>query len=432
LDFRTIIAKRRSGEAHEERELRMLAQGAADGSIPDYQLAAWLMAAVLRPLTTQETAWLTVAMAESGQRLDLTGLPQPCLDKHSTGGVGDKTTIVLLPLLAACGVTVVKMSGRGLGITGGTVDKLESVPGFRMDLSPAELLAQASRFGLAITGPTAELAPADRALYALRDATGTVASVPLIVSSILSKKLAGGAKNLVLDVKCGSGGFMPTFDAARELAQALRQTGELCGLKVRVALTDMTQPLGRAVGNALEVEEAFEVLSGEAGGRQRQAAQLQAEGGKPAAGRAASPSDGVEIAREAIARGHALHKAEEWFVAQGASGSRGSWGLPRARLQTEIPLAGEGGWIARLDPRAVGEAAVLLGAGRKTKTDAVLPAAGIECLAEVGDEVRPGHKLFRIHAETEEAAQAAQERLAEAVGVHSERVPPPPLILETF
>lgn len=262
MNFQDIIAAKRDGLKHTKPELEWLAKAAACGEVPDYQLSAWLMAAYLHPLDSEETAWLTLSMAGTGERLDLTGLPKPWVDKHSTGGVGDKTTIVLLPLLAACGLTMVKMSGRGLGITGGTVDKLLSVPGFRMDLTPEELKAQAKRIGLAITGLTPNLAPADKVLYALRDATATVDSIPLIVSSILSKKIAGGAETVVLDVKAGSGAFMKTVPEARKLASALSDTAAIAGLKTRLAITDMSQPLGRTVGNSLEVEEAGAVLTG--------------------------------------------------------------------------------------------------------------------------------------------------------------------------
>ncbi|HZH98209.1 MAG TPA: thymidine phosphorylase, partial [Fimbriimonadaceae bacterium] len=230
MDVQRFIATRRDRGRHTREDLSWFAKAAAAGEIPDYQLSAWLMAAYLNPLDEQETAWLTVAMAESGQRLDLTGLPKPWVDKHSTGGVGDKTTLVLLPLLAACGLTCVKMSGRGLGITGGTIDKLSSVPGFRTDLSPEEMKKQAGEIGLALTGQTPDLAPADKVLYALRDATATVSSMPLIVSSILSKKLAGGAEALVLDVKCGSGAFMKTRSEADALAESLASTAALAGL----------------------------------------------------------------------------------------------------------------------------------------------------------------------------------------------------------
>lgn len=434
MTIHTLLEKRRNGVPHTEEELVFLAQGAASGDIPDYQLSAWLMAAVIHPLTAQETAWLTVAMAQSGERLDLTGLPTPWLDKHSTGGVGDKVTLVLLPLLASCGVTIVKMSGRGLGITGGTVDKLESVPGFRMDLTPKELIDQAKRIGCAITGSTANLAPADKTLYALRDATDTVASVPLIVSSILSKKLAGGAKTVVLDVKCGSGAFMANFDEAEGLAHALKETAALCDLDLHVAITDMNQPLGRCVGNALEVKEALEVLHGDLLGRFPELC-LQLGGmALVAAKRASSHDDGVEMAREAIRRGHALDRAAKWFEAQGASPDvvRSRNGLPEAPHIEEVRYDGPGGWVMRLDARTIGEIAVSLGAGRQSKTDTIDPAVGIEIFRPIGARVEPGQPLFKIYARSASDLAAAKERIGEAVSVSAIRVPASPLILATL
>lgn len=429
-----LLAKRRDALIHTEEELKFLAAGAADGTIPDYQLSAWLMAAVLNPLTPDETAALTLAMAHSGEMLDLSKLPKPWVDKHSTGGVGDKTTLVLLPLLAACGLTVVKMSGRGLGITGGTVDKLESVPGFRMDLSPAQLLDQASRIGIAITGQTPALAPADKALYALRDATATVASIPLIVSSILSKKIAGGAETIVLDVKCGSGAFMPHFDAAEELAKALKDVAARCGLNLRLAITDMSQPLGRAVGNALEVREALEVLNGDLTGRFPALCMELAGLTLFAAGRAASSSEGKEQAHEALKRGHALEKAAEWFSAQGANERvvRALQDLPRAAIVEEMIYAGPSGWVSRVDARTVGQAALELGAGRRTKTDMIDPSVGVEVLKPVGSPVESGIPVFRVHAASKSEAQTCVAQLESSFAISKERIPSPPLILATL
>jgi len=434
VDFLEIIAKRRDGTPHFQEELEFLAQGAANGSIPDFQLTAWLMAAVKNPLTPQETAWLTMAMARSGKILDLTGLPTPWLDKHSTGGVGDKTSIVLLPLLAACGITIVKMSGRGLGITGGTVDKLESVPGFRMDLSPEELLEKAKKIGCAITGQTAELAPADKTLYALRDATGTVASIPLIVSSILSKKVAGGTGNVVIDVKCGAGAFMPDFDAAEKLANALKETGHLCGLNIRLAITDMSQPLGRAVGNALEVAEALEVLNGNLYGRFPKLCLDLAGLALVATKRAQSLEDGSEMAHEAIRRGHAAEKAAQWFESQGADKRivHSIKGLPTAPQVEEVLHKGQSGWVSRVDARTVGETALGLGGGRKHKGDDVDHAVGIEVLISVGEQITEGTPIFRIHAKNANDAKSAAQKLHSALKVSKDKTPGPPLILATM
>ena len=431
-NFQDIIATRRDGGKHSEADLRSLAFGAAKGEIPDYQLAAWLMAAYLVPLDGQETAWLTKAMAESGERLDLSGLQKPWLDKHSTGGVGDKTTIVLMPLLASCGITMVKMSGRGLGITGGTVDKMESVPGFRMNLTPKQLVAQARKIGIAHAGQTAKLAPADKVLYSIRDATATVSSIPLIVSSILSKKLAGGAEIVVLDVKCGSGAFMPTLPEALRLAEALKKTATLCGLKSHIAVTDMSQPLGRTVGNALEVREAIEVLQG-AGGRFRDFCVKMAAHALVAAGTAKDESWGEAIAADALSSGRALAKARQWFTAQGASASvlDDFAGLAVAPVIVEVTQnQAVQGWMQTVEARTVGETVIDLGGGRRTKDDRIDPSVGVECLVAVGDVVKLGQPVFRVHARTAGDAGSAAEKLLGGFRVSNTPVQAPDLVLK--
>ncbi len=418
MDFQAVIAARRDGRKHTQEELAHLAKGAGDGSIPDYQLAAWLMAAYLNPLDSEETGWLTMAMADSGERLDLSGLPKPWVDKHSTGGVGDKTSIVLLPLLASCGLTVVKMSGRGLGITGGTVDKLGSIPGFRLDLSPEDMKRQAGRIGLALTGQTPNLAPADKVLYALRDVTATVDSVPLIVSSILSKKLAGGAETVVLDVKCGRGGFMADPDKAGRLAEALSDIGARCGLKIRIAVTDMDQPLGSAVGNALEVREAIRVLEGEDGRFPRLCIAL-AGLTLEAAGLAPSRDAGESRARTALADGSAASKAQEWFVAQGATADPvvDPSCLPAAPLRHTVHHEGESGWVSDIDAGLVGQAVVDLGGGRHTKNDEIDRSVGVESHIEVGTRVEKGAALMTVHAATEAASARARRAVLSAVRI---------------
>lgn len=386
MEFQDIIAAKRDGRPNSSAELRFLSKGAADGSLSDEELTAWLKAAYENTLSAAETADLTLAMAESGERLDLAGLPKPWVDKHSTGGVGDKTTIVLLPLLAACGLTVVKMSGRGLGITGGTIDKLGSVPGFRLDLTPEEMISQAEQIGLAITGQTPRLAPADKRLYALRDVSGTVGSVPLIVSSILSKKIAGGAETVVLDVKCGSGAFMKTMPEAQALAQALVETAKLCGLDLHLSITDMDQPLGRAVGNALEVKEAIRVLQGNETGRFRDLCLHFAGKTLAAVGKGSE-----EDALRALESGAALEKAKQWFEAQGADLSvfeSEDWCTNP--VVTEILHEGGSGWVERIDAEAIGQAVLDMGGGRKRKSDEIDPSVGIVMHVEVGDRVEPG------------------------------------------
>ncbi len=431
MDATELIATKRDAGRLRREQAHFLAEGAASGAIPDYQLSAWLMAAFLNGLDDEETADLTLAMADSGERLDLTGLPHPWLDKHSTGGVGDKTSLVVLPLLAACGLTVVKMSGRGLGITGGTVDKLASVPGFRMDLTPEEMKAQAAEIGVALTGQTPRLAPADRALYALRDATGTVASLPLIVSSILSKKLAGGAETVAVDVKCGSGAFLPDVESARALASMLERVGRRCGLRVLTVVTDMSQPLGRAAGNALEVREAVETLHGR--GPKRFLELCGHVGGLAlhAAGVASSAAHGAERAKKALASGEALTKARQWFRAQGADPGflDDPSSLPKAPVVSEVLYHGEPGWVAEWSARVVGETVVALGGGRRQKDDAVDPAVGVVSLVQVGDRLADGTALAQVHARSEADADAAEARLRTALKRTERAVPPTPLVI---
>ena len=415
MRFQELIERKRDGLTHSRAELQIIAEAAAKGSAKDYQLSAWLMAAFLRGLSSDETLWLTQAMAASGERLDLSSLPHPWVDKHSTGGVGDKTSIVVLPLLAACGLTVVKMSGRGLGITGGTIDKLASVPGFRTQLSVEEMLAQAKRIGLALTGQSAHLAPADGALYALRDATGTVESIPLIVSSILSKKIAGGAEVIVLDVKCGSGALMKTRRDAMRLARALLGTGEKCGLRVRAMLTDMSQPLGRSAGNLIEVQEAIRVLSNEQPGRFQTLCIALAGHALVAAGLEADGRRARGRVREVLRSGAGLQKAGEWFQAQGGTLSlRDVLALPLAKIQTAVKCR-DRGWVQGLNAETVGQCVVELGGGRKSKEDSIDPLVGIETLVEVGARVLEGQPVFRIHAASVQDARMADSLLQGAI-----------------
>lgn len=418
-----IIAKTRDRAPLSRAEFDFLARGAANATIPDYQLASWLMAAYLNGLTDQETADLTLAMADSGERVDLDGLPKPWVDKHSTGGVGDKTTLVLLPLLAACGLTVVKMSGPGLGKTGGTIDKLASIPGFKTDLSPTQMKEQAGAIGIALTGQTPALAPADKVLYALRDVTATVPSLPLIVSSILSKKIAGGAETVILDVKCGRGAFMPDLERARELSAALERVGSQAGLRVKTVVTDMDQPLGRTAGNALEVKEAIRVLKGLESGRFAQLCLHLAQATLATVGMDADPS-------EAIRSGNALAKMEQWVAAQGGSAevfTNEEWQV--APTHIEITHSGAPAWVESIDAETVGLAVVGLGGGRKTKSDAIDPRVGVETLVEVGDAVTPGQTLFRIHAADHLSAEAAGQSLAGAARFSADPVSPRPVIL---
>ncbi len=422
----TCIANRRDGRVQSYEELEALAQAAAKGTWSDEQLAAWLMAAYLRPLGMDETADLTLAMVRSGERLDLADLPRPWLDKHSTGGVGDKTTVVLLPLLACFGLTMVKMSGRGLGITGGTIDKLESVPGFRTDLTPQEMIDQAGRIGLALTGQTPRLAPADGKLYAIRDVTATVGSVPLIASSILSKKIAGGAETIVIDVKCGSGAFMRDLDHAVALARCLEEVGRRASLKVVTHVTDMDQPLGRSAGNALEVQEALAVLSGRESNRFSELCVQLAGMALASVGR---PTSSQEIGL-ALTDGRAASKAMEWFAAQGADLSvfeSDDWS--QAPVVEEVVWPGPDGWVTHVDAGVVGETVIRLGGGRHKKGDPVDPRVGVETLVCVGSQIAQGQPVFRVHASSQASSTEAKDRLAIAVQTTDHQVSPRPLFL---
>lgn len=436
-NIRDLIAAKRDGEHHSEADLRWLAQAAADPAghhVELYQLAAWLMAAYLHPLTEEETANLTLGMAASGERLDLSALPHPWIDKHSTGGIGDKTSIALLPILASAGLTVVKMSGRGLGLTGGTVDKLASIPGFRVDLSPEEMVEQASRIGIALTGQTPNLAPADKTLYALRDTTETVASIPLIVSSILSKKIAGGAEILGLDVKCGSGAFMQTLDEARQLAHWLLRIAKRCGLKAHATLTDMDQPLGRCAGNALEVSEGLQTLQPNRPlSRFGELVIYLAAETLHAVGRTPDIESGKKVALELVTRGAAQAKAKEWIAAQGGDARviDDAGLLPRAPVVVEVQV-GTGGWVERVDAATVGRTVLDLGGGRQVANDPIDPSVGVETLILVGDKVSPGQTAFRIHAASTLDAQDASEALLTGLTVSAAPVAPRPVVLETL
>jgi pyrimidine-nucleoside phosphorylase len=419
-----LIERKKRGEPLSEEELRWICRGFLRGEIPDYQVAAWLMAVCWRGMDDAETLALTRAMVDSGETLDWSRLPRPAVDKHSTGGVGDKTSLVLVPLMAAAGLPFVKMSGRGLGHTGGTLDKLESIPGFRVDLSLEEIRAQVERIGCALVGQSPQLVPADGALYALRDVTATVASVPLIASSIMSKKLAAGAPVIVLDVKYGSGAFMADVEDARRLARTLVAIGAGAGRRVRAVLSAMEEPLGRAVGNALEVREVLDTLHGRGPAdlwelALRLGALLLLLSGEEtdearARGRLAALRDD----------GSAARKLAELIAAQGGDARvvEEPERLPAAPLV--VPRRAESdGWVRRADARGVAEAALALGAGRRTKRDVVDPAVGVVLRARTGDRVAAGDPLAEIHAASPEAAAAAERQLREALALSPEPVP---------
>jgi len=433
MSIREIIRDRRDGKTHSYSQFEELAKACGDGSAKDYQLSAWLMAAYLNPLSEQETADLTLALARSGATLDLSCLPKPHIDKHSTGGVGDKTSIALLPILAACGATMVKISGRGLGITGGTVDKLAAIPGFSTDLSPEQMISQASRIGIALSGQTPDLAPADKVLYALRDATETVGSIPLMVASILCKKVAVGAETIVLDVKCGSGAYMKDLQQAEKLAKALRETGSRLGLTIRIAITDMESPLGYAVGNALEVQEALATLKGEAAGRFPELVHRLGAVALEASGLAESPEAGREMVKEAVASGRAAEKARQWIEAQG--GDPGVLDdftlLPKAPFANEIVSARDG-WVESINAEKIGEAAVNLGAGRKTKEDRLDLGAGIGLKVEPGSQVVRGQPLAVVYGSDQAIVEGQADSLAQAFRLSDACVSPGPLVKAVY
>jgi pyrimidine-nucleoside phosphorylase len=409
MQMTDLIAKKRDGGVLSTQEIDFMIQGYTKGSIPDYQMSAMCMAILLRGMDDRETLDMTMAMMHSGEVLDLSPIQGVKADKHSTGGVGDKTSLVLCPMVAAAGLKVAKMSGRGLGHTGGTIDKLESFPGFSTAISEETFFDNVNRIGIAIMGQTADLVPADKKIYALRDVTGTVPSIPLIVSSIMSKKLASGADVIVLDVKCGDGAFMKTEDDARTLARGLTRIGRLAGRKCAAVITDMDQPLGWAVGNAVEVKEAIAVLKGEQQGDLLELCLTL--GGCMLAEAGYEPS--IEAARErmlkTIADGSALRKLAEMVQAQGGDPAAvyDTSLLPDAKIKIPAPAA-EGGYVRRIHAERVGLVSMHLGGGRATKESDIDLAVGVVLNKKVGDRVEPGESLGTIHAsDPEKAAQAA-------------------------
>jgi pyrimidine-nucleoside phosphorylase len=413
-----LIREKRDGQAHSDAGIQFLVRGATDGSIPDYQLAAWLMAVRLRGMTDAETTALTLAMAASGRQLDLSSIPGRKVDKHSTGGVGDKATLIVAPLVAAAGVPVAKLSGRALGHSGGTLDKLEAIAGFQVDLTIDQFMAQVRRIGIAIAGQTSDMVPADKVFYALRDATATVDSVPLIASSVMSKKLAAGADAILLDVKCGRGAFIASIPEAEALARALVRIGTNAGRETVAYITDMEQPLGRAVGNALEVKEAIETLTGhgpadlEALSLRMGAEMLRLAGHAP-----------VDL-RRLLTDGSALRKFAELIVAQhGDPGVIDDPGrLPTAPVQHPVP-ATKDGYVARVDALEIALAGKALGAGRDRKDAKIDLAVGTVLEKKIGDRVAAGEVLAMIHARTAADAQNVTARVAAAFTIASQALP---------
>ena len=398
--------------------------------VPDYQMAAFCMAVFFRGLSDAETFALMDAMVRSGETIDLRSqLGRTVVDKHSTGGVGDKTSLAVGPIVAACGVPMGKMSGRGLGHTGGTLDKLEAIPGFRIELSHEEFVRIVRDVGCAIIGQTGDLVPADKKLYALRDVTATVDQLSLIASSIMSKKIAGGADAIVLDVKVGDGAFMKTLDDARALARTMIEIGRRAGREVVCELTDMDQPLGRAVGNALEVREAVATVRGEGPPDFTELVLASCAHLLALSDLGIDRAEGRRRAEAAVADGSAHAAYERWIRAQGGDPSEDA--LEQAPVVVEVP-APASGWVARAGAIAIGRAALHLGAGRRTKEDDVDHAVGIVCLAKRGDHVEQGSPLAEVHARSEESARVALDEVLAAYELADEEPPTRPIVLETL
>lgn len=432
MDIREIIAKKKRAQALTREEIRFFARGAADESIPNYQLSALLMAICLRGMDARETTDLTLEMMRSGEVADLSAIEGVCVDKHSTGGVGDTTTLVLTPLCAACGAKVAKMSGRGLGHTGGTLDKLESIPGLSVSQSEEQFVRQVQRIGCAVIGQTADLVPADKTLYALRDVTETVDSVPLIASSILSKKLASGAQAIVLDVKTGTGALMQTLERSIELAQAMVDIGTLSGRRVTALVTGMDQPLGTHVGNALEVKEAIDILSGRAKGDLLSVSLTLGAHMLCAAGLTREMGEARDQLMRALESGAGLEKLREMIIAQGGDGRvcDDVSLLPQPREIIDVH-AQRDGYVTGMDTTLIGNAAQGLGAGRASKGDVIDPAVGLVMHVRLGDYVHAGDVLARLYVNKHELAHEAARRVNAAIVLEDERRALPPLIYAT-
>jgi pyrimidine-nucleoside phosphorylase len=424
-----LITKKRDGGELTENEINSLINGYTEGSIPDYQMSAMAMAIFFRGMTPIERANLTMAMVHSGEMIDLSEISGIKVDKHSTGGVGDTTTLVLAPLVASIGVPVAKMSGRGLGHTGGTIDKLESVPGFHVEMDNAAFIELVNRNGLAVIGQSDNLTPADKKLYGLRDVTGTVNSIPLIASSIMSKKIASGADAIVLDVKTGDGAFMKEMAEAEELAACMVDIGNRVGRRTIAVLSDMSQPLGNAIGNALEVKEAIDTLRGV--GPQDLTELCLTLGSHMAvlAGVAANQEEARELLKQSISSGQALEKFKTFLTAQGGDASvvDEPERLPSAKYLFEVP-AKEAGFVSAIAAENMGIAAMLLGAGRATKESRIDLAVGIVLHKKVGDSVHIGESLATIHA-NREAIEEVLVKIHESIGIVGIPVTPPPLIV---
>ncbi len=423
-----LITAKKNGREHTREELEFIVNGFVDGSVPDYQMSAWMMAVCLKGMTDQETAILTDVMAHSGDMVDLSPIQGIKVDKHSTGGVGDKTTLVITPIVAACGVKIAKMSGRGLGHTGGTVDKMESVPGTRTALDQEEFFAQVNKIGISVIGQSGHLAVADKKMYALRDVTATVDCIPLIASSIMSKKLAAGSDAILLDVTCGNGAFMKTVDQAIELAQKMVAIGTHNGRNVAALITDMDTPLGHNIGNSLEVMESMEVLKGRGPADLTEVCYQLAVNMLLLAG-LGTEEECRAMAEKAVADGSAFEKCKQMFAAQGGDISvlEDYSRFVAARYSREI-LAEETGYIYSHDTEKIGSASVLLGAGRLTKTDEIDFAAGITLHKKTGDYVKKGQSIATFYADDEALFDSAEKMFKSGLVIKGEKPVEAPLV----
>lgn len=425
-----VITKKRDGFMNTNLEINHLIQAYTNDKIPDYQMAAWLMAIFLKGMTIEETAALTMAMAKSGNMVDLSAIPGIKVDKHSTGGVADTTTLVLAPLVAAAGVPVAKMSGRGLGFTGGTIDKLDAIAGFKTTLSQGEFIRILQKHNVAVIGQSADIAPADGKMYALRDVTATIESIPLIASSIMSKKIAAGADKILLDVKVGNGAFMKNIKDAVTLAETMVHIGQLVGRETRAVLSNMDEPLGQAIGNSLEVEEAIAILDGRGEKSLKHVCLVLGAQMLNMAGVESDVNVGYERLSELITKKTALHKFREFIAAQGGNMDiiNDKNLLPQAKLKTRVVCAEEG-FVQKIDAAQIGYCAMQLGAGREYKGQKIDLSAGIMLEQRVGNFVKKGHLLCTIYGNDEVKMKEVQELLMNAIKIGNDHVPKTKLIL---
>ena len=428
-----IIIKKRDQQQLSKQEIDFFVQGFTRGEIPDYQVSAWAMAVLLNGMTEQETTDLTLTMANSGDILNLSSIAPIVADKHSTGGVGDKTSLVVAPVVAACGLLIGKMSGRGLGFSGGTLDKLESIPGYRVNLSVDEFMKQLRKIGIVLTGQSADLAPADGKLYALRDVTGTVQCIPLIASSVMSKKLAAGANVIVLDVKTGFGAFMIDMEDAKKLARTMVAIGKLSGRQVRAVLSDMNQPLGEAVGNAMELHEAINTLQGHGPADFNEHCMVISSHLLQMGKKADTLEKGRELAEQILKSGDAWKKFRQLVEAQGGDVRVIDQPqlLPHAKIIEDL-VSQDSGYLSMVNAKTVAEATIILGAGRAKKGDLIDYGVGVLVHCKVGDEIKKGKSLFTIHANDKKKLEQAKIILYSALQVQGSPCEPLPLFYDVI